>query len=37
MLSHRYGYRNLPRIVEALEFEKLVEVVDSDSKKVLLK
>lgn len=37
MLSHRYGYRNLPRVVEASEFEKLVEVVDSDSKKVLLK
>lgn len=37
MLSHRYGYRNLPRVIEASEFEKLVEVVDPDSKKVLLR
>ncbi|XP_062592194.1 NACHT and WD repeat domain-containing protein 2-like [Saccostrea cucullata] len=37
LLSHRYGYRNLPRVIEASEFEKLVEAVNPDPKKVLLK
>ncbi|XP_061197445.1 NACHT and WD repeat domain-containing protein 2-like [Saccostrea echinata] len=37
LLSHRYGYRNLPRVIEASEFEKLVEAVDPEPKKVLLK
>ncbi|XP_022342057.2 NACHT and WD repeat domain-containing protein 2-like isoform X2 [Crassostrea virginica] len=37
LLSHRYGYRNLPRLIEATEFERLVEAVESGPKKILTK
>ncbi|CAH1788164.1 unnamed protein product [Owenia fusiformis] len=27
-LSHKYGYRNIPRVIDALEFDQLIEAVE---------
>ena len=36
-LSHKYGYRPFPSKIEASEFEKMLEVVEDDVDKDLLR
>ena len=35
-MSHKYGYRDFPRDIEAKEFEKLLIAVEDDQVKELL-
>lgn len=37
LLSHKYGYRAFPRVIEAGEFEKIQENIDDVSTKELFK
>ncbi|KAJ8304435.1 hypothetical protein KUTeg_018018 [Tegillarca granosa] len=36
LLSHKYGYRPLPREIDADEFEKIMSVTDTEEKRLLL-
>ncbi|XP_069134939.1 NACHT domain- and WD repeat-containing protein 1-like [Argopecten irradians] len=37
LLSHKYGYRSLPKVIEAEEFDKVFHAVKSDKAKDLLR